>query len=127
MTTLGTRLPAPMQPTAPESYAGHTRISTRALNTIAGAVAGEVFDVPANRIRVDLRDEFGSLAFTLSMPLPMDPLGQGIGTERISIWEQARELRSEVRDRFTVLTGSQVSRVDTRVTGLLLRERRSTE
>lgn len=125
MTTPGTPLPAPPRLTAPEEYAGHTRIRTQALNTIARVVAAEVFNVPVNRIKVELRDEFGSLAFTLSLPLPMRKLGQGTVPMRASLWETARDSRADVRDRFTSLTGSQVSRVDVRVTGVLLKEGRS--
>ncbi|GAA4381723.1 hypothetical protein [Paeniglutamicibacter cryotolerans] len=81
--------------------------------------------MPVNRIKVELRDEFGSLAFTLSLPLPMRKLGQGTVPMRASLWETARDSRADVRDRFTSLTGSQVSRVDVRVTGVLLKEGRS--
>lgn len=125
MTTPGTQLPATVRPTAPGDYTGHTRISTRTLDTVARIVAGEVFGVPVNRIKVDLRDEFGSLAFTLSLPLPLGRLAHDAAPASKSLWETARDSRAEVRDRFTRITGSQVSRVDVRVTGVLLPERRS--
>ncbi|MDN5756417.1 MAG: hypothetical protein L0J68_01710 [Micrococcaceae bacterium] len=108
--------------------AGHTRISTQALTSSARIIASEVFDVQPGSIRVSLNDEFGALALRLSLPLPIAPLAYdrpaGLDASE-SVMGRARDARSTVRDRFVELTGSHVSRVDVRVTGVVLRRRRT--
>ena len=104
------------RPAAPR-HAGHTRVSTQALSSIAQGVAGEVLGIPPSAVRVVLNDEFGSLALTLSLPLPVRPLA---APEPLApVWTRARDARGTVRERFTALTGTHVGRVDVRVTGIL--------
>lgn len=108
--------------------AGHTRISTQALTSSARLIAAEVFDVQPGSIKVSLNDEFGALALRLNLPLPIVPLAQDrpAGLEASeSVMARARDLRSSLRERFVALTGSHVSRVDLRVTGVVLRRRRT--
>ena len=108
--------------------AGHTRISTQALTSSARIIASEVFDVQPGSIKVTLNDEFGALALRLSLPLPIAPLAYD-RPEKLdaseSVMARARDARSTLRDRFVELTGSHVSRVDVRVTGVVLRRRRT--
>jgi len=115
--------PRPQRPPAPaarpaDRRAGHTRIATEALSSIARGVAGEVLGIPPSDVRVVLNDEFGSLALLLSVPLPLRPLAAP--QPLAPVWERARNARATVRERFTALTGTHVGRVDVRVTGILL-------
>ncbi|MGO2004812.1 hypothetical protein ACTXOR_00240 [Arthrobacter rhombi] len=108
--------------------AGHTRISTQALTSSARIIASEVFDVQPGSIKVSLNDEFGALALRLSLPLPIAPLAYDRPEKpdaSESVMARARDARSILRDRFVELTGSHVSRVDVRVTGVVLRRRRT--
>jgi hypothetical protein len=114
--------PAEPRPAGPHR-GGHTRISTQALSSAARAVAADVFSVPPGQVRVGLNDEFGSLALGLSLPLPIGPHGID-AAGRPTVWERARQARAAIRDRFVELTGTHVSRVDVRVTGILLQPER---
>lgn len=111
----------------PRTLAGHTRVSTQALSSSARIIAAEVFEVLPGEIRVALNDEYGALALGLSLPMPISPLVYGrtdAVDPRESVLARARDARSDVRDRFIELTGSHISRVDVRVTGVVLRRRR---
>lgn len=117
----------PATGSGPRALAGHTRVSTQALNSSARIIAAEVFEVRPGDIRVSLNDEYGALALGVSLPLPISPLihGRAAHTDPASsVLARAREARTDVRDRFIELTGSHVSRVDVRVTGVVLRRRR---
>ncbi|WP_309081367.1 hypothetical protein [Zhihengliuella sp.] len=96
--------------------AGHTRISTQALSGVAKAIASDLFQVPPGRINVVLDDDLGRLAIGINLPLPLHAPGAGSG----SVWDRAVRTRDEIRAGFTRLTGSEVSRIDVRVTGLVL-------
>lgn len=118
---------APATGAGPRALAGHTRVSTQALTSSARIIAAEVFDVQPGEIRVVMNDEFGALALGLSLPLPIPALlngRQNTADPDDSVLARARDARSDVRDRFVELTGSHVSRVDVRVTGVVLRRRR---
>ncbi|GER24123.1 hypothetical protein NCCP1664_26180 [Zafaria cholistanensis] len=123
-----TALPGPALPPRPQRPpssavrpgvrpAGHTRIATQALSSVAQGVAGQVLDVPPSAVRVGLHDEFGSLALVLSLPMPLRPLAAPQPLP--PVWKRARDARKTVRERFTALTGAHVGRVDVRVTGIL--------
>lgn len=103
--------------TAPAPLPGHTRVSTQALSSAARVIAADLFAVPAARIHVDLDDDYGNLSIALSLPLPLTP---PVSTPGASVWERAVTVRDDVRRQFVHLTGSQVSRVDVRVTGVVL-------
>jgi len=118
---------SPNHEPGPRTLAGHTRVSTQALTSSARIIAAEVFDVQPSDIRVSLNDEYGALALGLSLPMPISALVYG-RTEAVdprgSVLARARDARSDVRERFITLTGSHISRVDVRVTGVVLRRRR---
>ncbi|GHC99018.1 hypothetical protein [Zhihengliuella salsuginis] len=103
--------------TAPSDLPGHTRVSTQALASAARVIAADLFAVPAARIHVDLDDDYGNLSIALSLPLPLAPPAT---TPAASVWDRAVTVRDDVRLQFVRLTGSQVSRVDVRVTGVVL-------
>ncbi|SJM62118.1 hypothetical protein FM101_07155 [Arthrobacter rhombi] len=98
------------------------------MTSSARIIASEVFDVQPGSIKVSLNDEFGALALRLSLPLPIAPLAYDRPEKpdaSESVMDRARDARSILRDRFVELTGSHVSRVDVRVTGVVLRRRRT--
>lgn len=105
------------------SLAGHNRISTQALTSLARAAAAEALGVEASDIRADWADDDGLLALSIAAPISIpaltevlrDPLRvQGFGG---SIWDRAVAAKATVLETVTRLSGSQLSRVDIRISG----------
>lgn len=106
------------------AMAGHNRISTQALTSVAQAAAGNALGVPAHDVRAEWSDDDGLLALSLVMPVAVPPLtvvlrdpGRVAGFGG-SIWERTVAAKTEIRSRVTELTGAQLSRVDIRVSGV---------
>jgi len=113
------------------AMAGHTRISTQALTSVARAAAGEAFGVPAQDVRVEWTDDDGLLALSLVTPVTIPPLPRVLRDPALvegfggSIWERAVAARAAILQRVTELSGAQLSRVDIRISGAAVhRERR---
>ena len=108
--------------------AGHNRISTQALSSTAKAAAAELFDVPSAAIRVTWSDDQGMLALSLSLPVSLPALTRIAADPGLvaraggSIWDRAHAAKPLLKDKVTALTGSLLSRVDIRVTGVQLNE-----
>lgn len=108
--------------------AGHNRISTQALTSTAKAAAAEFFGVPASSIRVGWSDDQGMLAMSLSLPVSLPPLNRIAADPGLvaraggSVWDRAHAAKPFLLDKVTALTGSLVSRVDIRVTGVQINE-----
>ncbi|MFF2243080.1 hypothetical protein ACFVTM_02715 [Arthrobacter sp. NPDC058130] len=109
------------------AMAGHNRISTQALTSVARAAAGEALGVPPHDVRAAWSDDGGLLALSLVMPVAVPPLTvvhrdpnrvAGFGG---SIWERAVAAKAEILGRVTELTGAQLSRVDIRISGATVR------
>jgi hypothetical protein len=105
------------------SLAGHNRISTQALTSLARAAASEALGVEAGDIRADWADDDGLLALSIVAPISIPALTevlrdpsrvQGFGG---SIWDRAVAAKATVLETVTRLSGSQVSRVDIRISG----------
>lgn len=108
--------------------AGHNRISTQALTTLAQAAAAEALEVPAQDVRADWSDDDGLLALSIAAPIRVpaltevlrDPLrvaGYG-GT----VWDRAVAAKTAILERVTQLSGSTLSRVDIRINGARVSE-----
>jgi hypothetical protein len=109
------------------AMAGHNRISTQALTSVARAAAGEALGVPAQDVRAEWSDDDGLLALSLVTRVTIPPLPvvlrdpgriAGFGG---SIWERAVAAKAEILQRVTELTGAQLSRVDIRISGATVR------
>lgn len=96
--------------------AGYTRVSAQALAGTARAVAAEIFGVAPSLVRAFLRDDAGYLALFIQLPVPLTDAG---GMARGTVLERVCEKRAGIGEQFTALTGSLVSRVDVRVTGII--------
>ena len=103
--------------------AGHNRISTQALTSLAQAAAAEALGVPASDIRADWADDDGLLALSIVAPISVPALSevlrqpqrvQGFGG---SIWDRAVAAKASILDSVMRLSGSQLSRVDIRISG----------
>jgi hypothetical protein len=107
-----------------QPYVGHNRISSQALTSVAQAVAGEVLQVPAHQVRVTWTDDQGYLALALAMPIGIPPLAkvardpslvQGFGG---TIRTRGHAAKPVILERVSRLSGSLLSRVDIRFTGV---------
>lgn len=103
---------------------GHTRITKSALTHTAEAVAAAVFGVPRREVRVALADDGGSLGITVSVPLPAPSLLQVAQDPSLvehsggTVFDRAARARDGIRETAQQITGSQVGRIDIRLTGI---------
>lgn len=103
--------------------AGHNRISTAALTSVARAVAADVLNISAVLVRADWRDDGGLLALTLATPVGIPSLPKVVRDPAVverfggAIWDRAYAARAAVQAEISRITGSQLSRVDIRITG----------
>ncbi len=111
-----------------QALSGHNRISTQALTSVARAAAANVLGVSADQIRASWRDEEGLLALSLVLPVAIPSLNRIVRDPSLldnlggSIWERALAARGAILEEVTSLTGSQLSRVDIRITGVRVKE-----
>ncbi|BAS14732.1 hypothetical protein AHiyo8_30350 [Arthrobacter sp. Hiyo8] len=110
------------------NLAGHNRISTQALTTLAQAAAAEALGVSSQDVRAEWSDDDGLLALSIVAPISVpsltdvlrDPLrvaGYG-GT----VWDRAVAAKTAILERVTQLSGSTLSRVDIRISGARVSE-----
>lgn len=104
--------------------AGHTRITKSALTHTAEAVAAAAFGVPRREVRVALADDGGALGITVSVPLPAPSLLQAAQDPSVvdhgggTVFDRADRARNGIRETAQQVTGSQVGRIDIRLTGI---------
>jgi len=113
--------PAPALPG--QVLAGHNRISTQALTSLARAAAAEALGVPAQDVRADWSDDDGLLALSLVAPINIPPL-KAVAADRGrvavfggSIWERTVAAKARILATVTALSGARLSRVDIRISG----------
>ncbi|MBG0738245.1 hypothetical protein IV500_02185 [Paeniglutamicibacter antarcticus] len=111
------------------SLAGHNRISTQALTSVARGAAAEIFDVAPADVRVSFADDGGLLALSVSLPIGIPPLTAVVrDPDRVAahggpIWSRAVHAKVAILDRVAALSGSGLSRVNIRITGVRATER----
>lgn len=115
--------------TEPSRTGGHNRVGTQALTSVARAVASEVLEVSPSSVHVDWSDDGGLLALALALPIGIPSLVQ-VMTDRTavddhggSVRHRAHAAKPVILDRVSSLTGSRLSRVDIRITGVKVTER----
>lgn len=103
--------------------AGHNRISTQALTSVARAAAAEALGVAAQDVRADWNDDGGLLALSLVTPIAVPSLTSvlrdphRVGALGGPIWDRAVAAKAQILRRVTELSGAQLSRVDIRISG----------
>ncbi|MCJ1697202.1 MULTISPECIES: hypothetical protein [Rathayibacter] len=103
---------------------GRTTISSRAVRRIVSAVTADALDVGPSDVSVDLDDDGGSLHVVAQAPIRVSPLGETDRRSSGTLLDRLAEAQTLIRDRCLELTGSSIGRVDLRITGVDLRERR---
>lgn len=110
------------------TMAGHNRISTQALTTLARAAAAEALGVSPQDVRADWSDDDGLLALSVAAPIRVPSLTEVLGDpQRIegfggSVWDRAVAAKTAILERVTELSGSTLSRVDIRISGARISE-----
>ena len=110
------------------AMAGHTRISTQALSSVARAAAAEALGVTPHEIRAEWSDDDGLLALSLVAPIAVPSRAAVLRDPgRVtafggSIWDRAVAAKAEILHRVSELSGSRVSRVDIRISGASMSE-----
>jgi hypothetical protein len=111
-----------------KQLAGHNRISTQALTSLAQAATAEAFDVPAQDVRVSWADDDGLLALSVGTPVTIPDLAALVRdpgrVDRLggSVRERAVAAKGSILSRVAELSGARISRVDIRITGTRVRE-----
>ncbi|MDF2443142.1 MAG: hypothetical protein JWR01_1345 [Subtercola sp.] len=110
--------------TASADRAGRTRITARALNRLLAAVSAEALGVDTRTVTIDLADESGRLSVTVRSPLRVVSLSQVTAEHGIvartggTILERAQSAQQQIRSRAAELSGSDISTVTVRLTGI---------
>ncbi|MGK9149120.1 hypothetical protein KXS11_15920 [Plantibacter flavus] len=103
---------------------GRTRIAAKALEHVAVAIAAETLGVPAGRVKVELADDRGALALVVTSPMRAVPLGRiaavpdAFARSGGSVLDRATAATATIGAKLEQLSGSSVSRVSIRVSGL---------
>jgi hypothetical protein len=112
------------------ALAGHNRINTQALTSVARAAAAEALGVAPHEVRAEWSDDEGLLALSLVTPIAVPSLpavlrdpGRVAGFGG-SIWDRAVAAKASILRRVTELTGARLSRVDIRISGASVSEGR---
>ncbi len=104
--------------------AGHNRISTQALTSVAKGAAAEAFGVLPPDVRVSWADDGGLLALSLALPISIPPLTAvlrdpgRVEAQGGAVWDRTARAKRAILDRVSGLTGSALSRVNIRITGV---------
>ncbi|GAB3271532.1 hypothetical protein GCM10027562_40390 [Arthrobacter pigmenti] len=87
-----------------------------------------MLQIPAEQVKADWNDDGGLLALSLVLPLGIPALSRIVRDPAVvdntggPIWDRALAAREVVLERVESLTGSQLSRVDIRITGIRIQE-----
>ena len=103
--------------------AGYTRISSGAMNQLVAAIAAEAFNVPLRELNAKLHDEKGQVSVSLAVPLVLPlanvgDVGERAGKGGGTVFELAVAAKDVMADRIQTLAGTNVGRVDVRLTGI---------
>lgn len=115
---------------ASEPPRGRTSVSSRALSSVASAVAAAALGVNARSVGVVLADERGQLELTVTAPIRVVALDRVTRDAAViaraggSILDRTTAAQAEIRTRVTALTGHRVARVIVRLSSADIRQER---
>ncbi|WP_104177479.1 hypothetical protein [Cryobacterium sp. Y50] len=125
------RADAPGTTIAPPATHGRTRIAPNALRRIVGLATAESLGVAPDRVSVELGDDHGMLALTISTSIRVVPLWHFSREPAVlartggTILARSATAQIQIRRRVGELTGADIGRVTVRLTGVdVQRERR---
>ena len=121
----GPAVPVPpgRPPAAARALAGHNRVSTQALTSLARAAAAAELGVEPADVRAEWADDAGLLALSLVTPVAVPPLASVSSAADLapwggSVWERAARAKGRILESVASLSGALISRVDLRVSGV---------
>ena len=103
---------------------GRNRITNKSLKAVVSAVTADTLGVDARRVVVDLSDQKGALAVSVTTSIRVVSLDRVHGEPSVvarsggSIMERTTHAQESIRDRVNYLTGYTIGRVTVRVSGL---------
>lgn len=103
---------------------GRTRITSRALTRIVAAVTADTLQVNADHVTVDITDDKGKLSLSVRTPIKIVALSRITHDLSVltrtggTVLERATAAQGHIRTRVGDLTGSRISRVFVRLTGV---------
>jgi hypothetical protein len=103
---------------------GRTKITSRAVRRVVSAVTADALNVSASDVSVELSDDAGSLRVVAETPVHVSPLGESGRRPTGTLLDRLTAAQTAIRQRCLELTGSTIGRVDLRITGVDLRERK---
>ncbi|WP_309615217.1 hypothetical protein [Salinibacterium sp.] len=119
--------------TAEAAGPGRTRITARALDRVVSAVTAEALGVDRAKVSVDLEDDGGALTLIVRAPIHIISLERSMADPGAvtraggSVISRAARAQETIRTRIQSLTGSNISRVQLRLTSAhITQERRVT-
>ena len=121
---------APAATVTPPAPRGRTRIVPRALRQIVSMVTAESLGVPSGQVGVELGDDHGMLALTISTAVRVVPLSRITREPAViartggTILARSAQSQTEIRRRVAELTGTDVGRVTVRLTGVDVQQER---
>ena len=116
--------------TAGAAGPGRTRITPRALDRVVSTVTAEELGVTAAQVSVDLDDDGGALTLTVRAPIHVISLERSMADPGAvaraggSVISRAARAQENIRTRIQSLTGSQVGRVQLRLTRAEIKQER---
>lgn len=103
---------------------GRTRITNKSLKRVVSAVTADALGVDAGGVAVELSDQKGALAVSVTTSIRVVSIDQVHGEPSIvarnggSIMERTSRAQETIRDRVNSLTGYTIGRVTVRVSSL---------
>lgn len=107
-----------------EATPGRTRISGKALTSLATAIAATALGVPSGRVHATITDSSGLLGVHVRAPVTMPPVTSeprrriGTAVEAGTVLERLEQARSRISEEMGALSGRRVGRVVIEVTGV---------
>lgn len=116
--------------TAAAAGPGRNRITPRALDRVVSAVTAEELGVDRAHVSVDLNDDGGALTLAVRAPIHIISLERSIADPGAvtraggSVISRAARAQENIRTRIQSLTGSEVGRVQLRLTRAEIKQER---
>lgn len=124
----GAPVPAPPARPPASAHSGLNRVSTQALTSLAQAAAAAELGIRPADVRADWSDDAGLLALRIVAPVAIPDLSDAGAQADLSawggsVWERCAAAKGRILDSVARLSGTTLSRVDLRVSGMRVERR----
>lgn len=101
-----------------EATPGRTRISGKALTSLATAIAATALSVPSGRVHATITDSSGLLGVHVRTPITMPLVTAQLRSRTGTVLERVEQARIRIAEEMGALSGRRVGRVVIEVTGV---------